>query len=120
MSDGQEVNQRAMCRRCSSARSIRAGHRLALSLGPRPFHLCVGGAAQIEGDLTEDLEAFLRSQGHPGLPDFHGPFGRLGQPLQPGDFLMQVPLPGPQPLQRVHLWVVEDHGDLVEGEAELA
>ncbi len=98
----------------------RARHRLAPAVRVRPLQLGLCGVAQVEGDLAEDLEAFLGGQGHPGLLDLDGSFRHLGQLLQPGDLLAQPPLSGPQVLQGVRLRVVEDRGDLVEGEAELA
>ncbi len=99
---------------------VRARHRLAPSLRVRPPQLCLGGVTQVEGHLAEHLEALLGSQGHPGLLDLDGPLGHLGRPPQPVDLLVQLPLPlpGPEPLQRVHLRILEDRGDLVEREAE--
>lgn len=97
---------------------VRARHRLALSLRVRPLQLRLGGVAQVEGDLAEDLEAFLGGQGHAGPLDLDGPFRDLGQPPQPGDLLVQSPQPVLEPLQGVRLRVLEERGDLVQGEAQ--
>jgi hypothetical protein len=96
----------------------RAFHRLALPCRVRPLQLCLGGIAQVEGDLTENLEAFPGSHWHPGPLDLDRPLRDLGQPLQPGDLLLQLPLPGLQMVQGVGLRVLEDDGDLLEGEAQ--
>ncbi len=89
-----------------------------MPLAVPPLQLRLGGVAEIEGDLAEDLEPFLGSQPHTRLLDLHRLLGDLDQPLELGDLLGQQAVPGAQLVQGVGLGVLQDGGDLVEGEAE--
>ncbi len=95
-------------------------HRLAVRRRVLPLLPCVGGVAEVEGDLAEDLEALLGGERHPRALHLDGLFGHLGQALQPIDLRAQLPLPRAQLVQGVGLRVAQDEGDLVEREAQFA
>jgi hypothetical protein len=99
-------------------RAVRAG-RLLVGVGGAPALLDLLGVG-VGVEVAEHLELLLRREVDAHLLCLQHVLDRGHHLLQPGDPVPQQRVLAAQVSPRLHIRVVQDRGDLFEGEAELA